>query len=110
MMPSAIWPLRSKTSLREKLRLTLSDGDTVVLVEVLRNRRGTEEDNRNVYRLTPAGNVVWQIQSGAIREAFEPFANVYYDDAGELMVYCSNGVEYPVDLRSGALGKGELIR
>ena len=109
-MLSAIWPFRYKASLHGKFRLTLPDGDTVILVDALRNRRGAEEGNRNVYRLTPAGKIVWQIQSGAIREAFEPFTNVYYDDAGELMAYCSNGVEYPVDPKSGALGKGELIR
>lgn len=109
-MPSVIWPLRSKTSLQGKVRLILPDGDNVILIDVLRNRRGAEEDNRNVYRLNPAGDVVWQIQSGAIRELFEPFTNIYYDDAGVMMAYCSNGVEYPVDLRSGALGRGELIR
>jgi hypothetical protein len=92
-----------------KVRLPLADGGSIVLFDMLADKgQTTEEVNRNVFRLTAAGDVVWQIESGAFEGERQPFTNVYFNN--DLKAYCWNGAEYPVDIETGELGPGVLVK
>ena len=92
-----------------KVRLPLADGGSIVLFELLADKsKTTDEINRNVFRLSATGEVVWQIESGAFEGERQPFTNISFNN--ELKAYCWNGVEFPVDIETGELGLGVLVK
>lgn len=96
---------------REVIRLPLPNGDFVVLCDMLGQAdASTDEVNRNVYRVGGDGNIVWQIEAGAFEGERQPFTNVTLDEDGALHAYCWSGAEYRVDVETGSLGQGTLVR
>ena len=94
------------------MRLPLPNGDFVVLFDMLAVADASKEEvNRNVYRVRSDGKIVWQIEAGAFEDERQPFTNVTLDkDDDVLTAYCWNGVEYLVDVETGKLGKGTLVK
>jgi hypothetical protein len=91
--------------------LPLPDGGAIVLIDMLGDKSATwEDDNRNVYRVDAEGNVIWQIGTTAAPDERVPYTNVYFDDQGGLRAYSWRGVDYPVNIVSGEIGKGELVK
>jgi outer membrane protein assembly factor BamB len=94
----------------EKMRLSLPNGEHIVLVDMLTKAGSTSEVNRNVYRLNREGEVLWRIQSDASGEDRQPYTNISFDESGTLKAYCWNGAEYSVDLETGTIDQGILVR
>ncbi|WP_421934943.1 hypothetical protein [Phenylobacterium sp.] len=99
-----------KSGAPAEVTLSLPDGDTVVLVQMLGSASDQEEVNRNVCRCTARGKVLWRIQSVADDGERQPFTNISLTDTGRLTAYNWNGGEYLVDLETGDVGKGILVR
>lgn len=95
---------------REKMRLTLPDGSSGVLLDMLAVRASLEEVNRNVHCLAPNGTVAWRIEAAASAGERQPFTGITLDDQGRLKAYNWNGGEYLVDLATGAISPGVLVR
>lgn len=90
--------------------LPLSHGGAIVLIDMLSSDGSWEEENRNVYRVDAEGNVIWRIGTTARPGERFPYTNVYFDDQGGLRAYSWKGVDYPVDIISGEVGKGDLVK
>jgi hypothetical protein len=54
-----------KSEAPAKVRLILPVGDAIVLVQMLGRGGDQDEVNRNVYRISTSGKVVWRIQPAA---------------------------------------------
>lgn len=94
----------------EKKRLTLPDGSGVVLLDMLAARASSEEMNRNVHCIGPNGTIAWRIEATASAGQQQRFTKISLDDQGLLRAYNWNGGEYLVDLATGAIGSGVLVR
>ena len=91
--------------------LQTKDGDKVILVNMMDAPKSIHIDDvsRNVFRLDLSGDVVWQIGN------YNPFpnstfTNIYYDNSGQLKGYNFDGGEYLIDLDTGRVKSGQLIK
>lgn len=98
------------SSHHEKIRLPLPGGGSIVLVNMLAQSGSFDDVNRNVYRISGEGAVVWQIETRAREGERLPYTNIYFDGDGRLRAYCWDGGEYPVDPDTGSIGQGVLIK
>lgn len=69
---------------RPKVQLDLPNGDSIVLVNMLAKGGSPDEVNRNVYRISSDGAVLWQIGSDAQDGERQPYTNIYFDQKGHL--------------------------
>jgi|688.fasta_scaffold657240_1 hypothetical protein len=92
--------------------LPLPDGGGIVLVDMMGLPKTTPLDdvNRNVYRLTGEGDIVWQIGTLAEGDERFPYTNIFIDDKGFLKAYCWDGGEYVADWDTGSINAGDLLK
>jgi hypothetical protein len=98
--------------LNVKKTLPLSDGGSVVLVDMM-GRAAAETwecANRNVYKLNAAGQVVWKIGTMSAPDERFPYTNIYFNTDGDLIAYCWDGGEYRVDVDAGQVDQGKLVK
>ncbi|RMN52662.1 hypothetical protein SAMN05444506_11415 [Pseudomonas syringae] len=58
--------------------------------------------NRNIFAVSMAGEVLWQIdESSHGTQADKPFMSLYRDENDQVVVGCWNGVTYAVDVENG---------
>lgn len=92
--------------------LPLPDGGEIALVDTMGSPKSVPLDdvNRNVYRVTGEGDIVWQIETLAEGDERLPYTNIYIDDLGFLKAYCWDGGEYVADWDTGAINAGDLLK
>jgi hypothetical protein len=74
-----------------------------LLVILLDPPKGTN-CNTNVMGIKPDGTIAWQIEESPHGgELDQPYVDINQDELGNLVARNWNGVEYEVDLRSGAI-------
>lgn len=95
---------------RPAIRLALPNGDAIVLFDMLAKDRDLDEVNRNVVRLDRSGQVLWRIQAATRDGERQPFTSVRFEEAEGLKAYCWDGGEYRVDLETGEIRRGVLVR
>jgi hypothetical protein len=102
----------TKLNLVIKKTLTLPDGGTVVLIDMMgRTKSETWNDaNRNVYRADTSGEVVWTIGTMSAPDEKFPYTNIYLDTEGHLKAYCWDGGEYAVNAETGVIDHGKLSK
>lgn len=63
-----------------------------------------EHLNRNVYFVDPDGSIAWQIEESPHgTQTDRPFMKIWREPGGEIRAGNWNGVDYRVDLHSGAI-------
>ena len=91
-------------------QIDLGDGTRVVVFDVLGDKSvPVEEANRNVYRLSDADAIIWQVEvsSGIYERA--PFTGLHLDGE-KLVAYRWDGVEYVLDVATGKAIPENLVR
>lgn len=96
-----ILSLGSDLTKREQV---LPDGNRLLLLEVL-GRQGSmskEEHNRNVFLLTPTGEIIWRVAYHEGAQGYDPFVSAY--PAGGSIIGCTwDGWEYEIGVTDGSL-------
>ena len=95
---------------REDQRISLPDGDDIIRTDMMAVAGSWDEVNRNVYRVRADGSTVWQIQTRSGPDESVPYTDVNFDGAGILKAYSWDGGEYTVNLETGAIGQGRLVK
>lgn len=95
-----------------KKSLSLSDGGSVVLVDMMGVPKTTPHDevNRNIFCVDEKGNVRWQVETVAEPAERVPYTNIYFDEKGGLFAYCWDGGEYAIDVDNGKVKIGDLLK
>lgn len=90
--------------------LTLDDGGSVVLVDMLdTDKASVERIHRNVYRIDETGKVAWQVGDYAPMSN-STFTNIYFDELGVLIGYNFDGIEYLINMDTGELRPKRLVK
>lgn len=93
-------------------RLPLENGSELVLIDRLGSPADMPLDdiNRNVYCLDPLGRIRWRIAAPLGISERTPYTNIYEKTKGTLNAYCWDGIEYAIDLATGNVAAGDLLR
>ncbi|PBQ02343.1 hypothetical protein CCL17_12430 [Pseudomonas congelans] len=60
--------------------------------------------NRNIFAVSMAGEVLWQIEEGPHgTQADKPFMSLHCDDNAQVIAGCWNGVTYSVNVENGKI-------
>lgn len=81
----------------------LDDGSKVILVDTLGKRDIPDHDaSNNIYRVSPSGEIVWQIDAGEGVDGRAPFTSLRIDEHGRLIAFRWDGSDFAVDIETGA--------
>jgi len=92
-----------------KSRLRLAGGGCIQLTDMLARSGSWEATNRNVVRLDKRGRVVWRIETDASPDERIPYTHISFK-SGVLTAYSWSGGEYDVDLDTGEISNGRLVK
>lgn len=95
-----------------KKSLPLSDGSSVVLIDMMGAPKTSSSDeiNRNIFCVDEKGRVRWQVETVAEPTERFPYTNIYFDEKERLLAYCWDGGEYEIDVHSGKVKIGDLLK
>jgi hypothetical protein len=94
----------SHFSKREQL---LPNGNKLLLLDVLGKEEdiySKEEQNRNVFLLTPDGKIIWRVAYHEGARGHDPFTNLYFE-RGKLVGCTWEGWSFELGLEDGSLTK-----
>lgn len=98
------------TAKNPNLCLPLENGDQIVLIDMLAQSGTADDVNRNVARTAATGEIIWTIGTDAGPGDRHPYTTIGFDHDGRLKAYSWSGAEYEVDLETGAISHGVLVR
>lgn len=104
--------MRTINSSKIGKEISLADGSRIVLLDMLMAPPTASdiEVERNVYKISPRGDTLWQIDVGPGVYPRTPFTGIYFDDDAILNGYRWDGTLYAIDLATGKATPIALIK